>query len=173
MTRYRIDPSRSRVWVDARSSLHPIHSEAVGVEGWFEADGWEKDRVDPTVGSKAHLEFEVEKLSSGNPLYDREMRRRADIGRYPLITGDLTAIKETGTDGRYQVTGDVSFRGQTNSYTDEMTVSFPDDGAVRFEGSHDFDIRQFGMQPPKFLALRVYPEVTVKVSLVARSGGSD
>ena len=36
VTRYRILPTRSRVWIDARSNLHPIHTEAGGLEGWLE-----------------------------------------------------------------------------------------------------------------------------------------
>ena len=36
MTRFRILPTRSRVWIEARSNLHPIHTEAGGLEGWLE-----------------------------------------------------------------------------------------------------------------------------------------
>jgi YceI-like domain len=169
VSRYRIDPDVSKVWIDARSSLHPIHSEATGVEGWFEADLLGGGRINPQVPPTAHLELPVETLSSGNPLYDREMRRRADARRYPTITGELATMTAGDTDGRYQVTGTVTFRGQTNTYTDDMDVSIPDEGVVRLEGSHVFDIRDFGMDPPKILTLRVFPEVTVKVSLHARA----
>jgi polyisoprenoid-binding protein YceI len=173
VTKYKIEPGHSRVSIEARSSLHPIHSETDGLEGWFEADVLGGGLINPTVDPKGHLELPVENLSSGNPLYDREMRRRLDVRRHPTIGGDLTAMKPTDDDGRYQVSGEVTFKGATNPYTDEMLVSFPEDGVVHLEGSHEFDIRDFGMQPPKLLTLRVYPDVTVTVAIVARSDGSN
>ncbi len=39
MTRYHIVPERSRVWIDARSNLHPIHSTTDGLEGFIDLDG--------------------------------------------------------------------------------------------------------------------------------------
>ncbi|HEX4243970.1 MAG TPA: YceI family protein [Acidimicrobiales bacterium] len=169
MTRYRIEPGDSRVSIEARSSLHPIRSETDGLEGWFEADVLGGGRINPTVDPHGHLELPVEKLSSGNPLYDREMRRRVDARRHPTIAGDLTAMKATDDDGRYQVSGEVTFKGTTNTYTDDMSLSFPEDGVVHLEGSHEFDIRDFGMQPPKILTLRVHPDVRVTVAIVART----
>jgi polyisoprenoid-binding protein YceI len=172
MMKYRIEPQDSRVSIEARSSLHPIHSETNGLEGWFEADVLGGGRINPTVEPSGHLELPVEHLSSGNPLYDREMRRRVDARRHPTIAGDLTAMKATSDEGRYQVSGEVTFKGTTNTYTDEMLVSFPSDGVVHLHGSHQFDIRDFGLQPPKILTLRVDPDVTVTVAIVARSDGS-
>jgi hypothetical protein len=34
-------------------------------------------------------------------------------------------------------------------------------------GEHVFDIRDFGIKPPRILMLRVEPEVTVRIRLVA------
>ena len=39
MARYRILSSRSRVWIEARSNVHPIHTEA---EGLGNANIWVK-----------------------------------------------------------------------------------------------------------------------------------
>jgi polyisoprenoid-binding protein YceI len=173
VTRYALDPDRSRVWIEARSSLHPIHSETAGLEGWFEADLLGGGRVNPTVAASAQLELPVDLLSSGNPLYDREMRRRVDARRYPSISGRLTMIKETDTDGRYLVGGEITFRGVTRAYEDEMSLTVLDDATIQMEGAKSFDIRDFGMEPPKILTLRVYPDVSVRVSIVASSKTSD
>jgi polyisoprenoid-binding protein YceI len=159
-----VDPSRSRVWIDARSSLHPIHSESDGLEGWVEAGD---DGAPVTAGEVA---LPVEALSSGNPLYDREMRRRAEARRYPTITGRLTAIEPTGRDGRYRVSGEVTFRGVSRPYEDEMDVR-RDGTTIELEGERAFDIRDFGMDPPKILTLRVYPDVSVRVRIVASGDG--
>jgi polyisoprenoid-binding protein YceI len=167
MTRYTIDPERSRVWVDATSSLHSIHSQTAGVEGTFEAEMRGPVQIDPAVTPRARIELAVGRLSSGNPLYDREMRRRIDARTYPLISGQLTGMQEGSVEGTYVVAGDVTFRGVTRAVVGEMTLSAPDDRTVVLEGSHLFDIRDFGMVPPRILTLRVHPEVSVRVELVA------
>ncbi|MFI5040515.1 MAG: YceI family protein [Acidimicrobiales bacterium] len=169
MTRYALDPDRSRVWIEARSSLHPIHSETSGLEGWFEADVLGGGRVNPSVVPHGELELPMDLLSSGNPLYDREMRRRVDARRYPTISGRLTSMKETDRTSRYIVEGDITFRGVTHNYEDEMSLTVLDDATIGLEGQRVFDIRDFGMEPPRILALRVYPDVSVRVSIVATS----
>jgi len=167
--RFRIDPGQSRVWIEARSTLHPIRAESAGLEGWLEAELDASGRVDPAVAPRARVTLPVELLSSGNGFYDREMRRRVEARKYPVITGELTAMNEVDGPGRYLVGGDLTFRGVTRSYSDEMTLSYPDEGTLRLEGQRVFDIREFGMEAPRILTLRVYPEVAVKILVVADS----
>jgi polyisoprenoid-binding protein YceI len=167
--RFRIDPGQSRVWIEARSSLHPIRAESAGLEGWFEAELDRSGHVDPSVAPRAQVTLPVELLSSGNGFYDREMRRRVEARKYPVITGQLTTMNDAGGDGRYLVGGELTFRGVTRSYRDEMTLSSLDERTVRLEGQRVFDIREFGMEPPRILTLRVYPEVAVKILVVAGS----
>jgi hypothetical protein len=64
---YRIDPSRSRVYIDGRSSLHPIHTETDGLQGWLEMDVRD-GRLDVAESPRGHVEFPVDKLRSGNVL---------------------------------------------------------------------------------------------------------
>jgi polyisoprenoid-binding protein YceI len=170
VSRFRILPTRSRVWIDARSNLHPIHTEASGLEGWLElhvGDG--AINVDQTL--LGHLEFPVANLRSGNAFEDRELLRRIDARRHPTIVGELKAMKETNEPMRYIVGGDLTFRGVTNSYQDEMIVEVIDeadaDSTVSMSGFSAFDIRDFGMEPPRILMLKVHPEVTVRVEIVA------
>lgn len=167
MARYRIVPERSTVWIDARSSLHPIHSETSGLSGFFVGEVSPGGRIDTALAASAVVELPVAALSSGNPLYDREMRRRVDARRFPLIRGELREIKETERQGTYLVRGDVTFRGVTRAYEDEVVVRRLDHGALEFSGAHTFDIRDFGMEPPRILMLRVHPEVDVRVRIVA------
>ncbi|MGZ4772927.1 MAG: YceI family protein [Ilumatobacteraceae bacterium] len=165
MTRYRIVPSKSRVWIDARSNVHPIHTEAGGLEGWLELSS-SNGKVNGNRTPRGHLEFPIDNLKSGNPLEDREMRRRTDARRHPTISGDLKTMKQTGDTARYVVSGDLTFRGVARTYEDEMTVEI-DGGTVNLAGQSTFDIRDFGMEPPRILMLRVQPEVTVRVEIVA------
>jgi polyisoprenoid-binding protein YceI len=121
--------------------------------------------VDQPLGG--HLEFPVDNMKSGNALEDREMRRRIDSRRYPTIVGDLTSMKQTDEPSRYVVGGDLTFRDTSRSYEDQMTVELMNDRTFRMSGQSVFDIRDFGMDPPRILLLKVQPEVTVRVEIVA------
>ena len=106
-------------------------------------------------------------MKSGNALEDREMRRRIDARRYPTITGDLKGMKQT-EDGRGTWSrGDLTFRGVMHTYEDEMTVEPSTTARSRSPVQSTFDIRDFGMEPPRILMLKVQPEVTVRVEIVA------
>ena len=167
MARYRIVPERSKVFISARSSLHPIDTRTAGLQGFVDVEVQGGGRLNLTVPTKGRVSLPVERISSGNPLEDRELRRRLDTRRYPTIEGELTDMHETGRDGRYRVRGDVTFKGSTRTYEDEMAVSQDDDGTLRLTGESTFDIRDFGMDPPRILMLKVEPEVGVRVEILA------
>jgi polyisoprenoid-binding protein YceI len=171
MTRYRIDPGRSRVWIDARSNVHAIHSSTDGLEGYLEiaTDGDGALNLDEPPAGK--LSLPVTRLTSGNRLEDREMHKRIDARRFPTIDGVMTSMEAVDADGRYLVTGDLTFRGVTRRCQDEMTVKVVDDRSILLAGSSTFDVRDFGMEPPRILMLRVEPDVTVRVEIVAVKEG--
>ena len=52
--------------------------------------------------------------------------------------------------------GDLTFRGVTRQYEDEMTLEATD-GIVILAGEKTFDVRDFGMEPPRILLLKVEP----------------
>jgi polyisoprenoid-binding protein YceI len=167
VARYRIVPERSRVWIDARSSLHPIHSQTDGLEGWLELEIRRNGKVDVAATPRGQLRLPVARLTSGNPLEDRELRRRIDARRHPTIVGELSTMKASGEDGRYVVGGDLTFKGVTNSYRDEMAFEVVDQRTLRLTGESTFDVRDFGMEPPRILMLKVEPQVAVRVELFA------
>src|SRR5438132_11263056 len=111
MATFRIDPHRSKVWIEARSSLHPIQGEAAGLSGVVEADvadGHVAFNGSPTIS----VELPVEQLKSGKALEDAEMMRRIDARRFPTIRGEVREVKET-SGGNYLVQGDLTFHGVT------------------------------------------------------------
>lgn len=165
MATFRIDPNRSRVWIEARSSMHPIHGEAEGLEGSIEADVAE-GRIDVAGEPKIQIELPVEKLRSGKKLEDAEMLRRIDARRFPKIKGETTELKENN--GRYRIRGDLTFHGVTRQVEGEVTVSAPDERSLVIEGEQIFDIREFGVEPPKILMFKVHPDVRVRVMVVAQ-----
>ena len=124
-TRFRIDPRRSEVWTESRSSVHPIHFQANGLEGDIDVRLID-ERLDLSTPPSIHLELDVEQLRSGNSLYDSEMQRRIEARRYPTIAGDVTEITELDSTGRYRVAGDLKFHGITRPGEGEVTVEVPD-----------------------------------------------
>jgi hypothetical protein len=168
VARYRIVPEQSLVVIDAKSSLHPIHTRTRGLEGALDLDVLGGGRVNLRAEPRARLSLAVEKLSSGNPLEDRELRRRIEAGRYRSIDGELSDLLETGEETRYVARGDVTFRGVTKTYEDEVVITQVDERTLRLEGTHTFDIRDFGMKPPRILMLRVQPDVDVRIEIIAR-----
>lgn len=145
--------------------MHPIHGEAEGLEGSIEADMAE-GRLNVTGEPRIQIELPVEKLRSGKKLEDVEMMRRIDARRYPRITGETTELKENN--GRYHIRGDLTFHGVTRQVEGEVTISTPDERSLVIEGEQIFDIRDFGVEPPKILMLKVHPDVRVRVKVVAR-----
>ena len=109
------------------------------------------------------LELAVERLTSGNQLYDRELRRRIDARRYPTIAGRVTPSPRRPAP-RYVVTGEISFHGKTRTFSHGMQIVVTDE-RLTLTGEDVFDIREFGMKPPSMLMVRVYPEISVRVEL--------
>ena len=175
MARYRIDPARSHVQIDARSNIHPINTRSDGLVGFVDLDVQGGGGVDLTVPPAGELSFPVEKLRSGNRLEDRELQKRIDARRFPTIRGILTTMTETAADNTFRVQGDLEFRGVTKAIEDDLTVELidGDTDTIRLRGASTFDIRDFGMEPPRILVLRVEPAVNVSVDIVAQRVDTD
>jgi len=164
-TRFELDPDRSQVWIEGSSSVHPIHATATGLAGWFEVDVTTKGLAAKT-GASGHVEIPVQRLRSGNPLVDRETRRRVDAKRFPLIVGEITGVD--GVERQVlHLRGVIAFRGESCDVQGDLVVT-RDGDALILEGEQTFDVRAWGLQPPKVLMLTVHPEVTVRIRAEAR-----
>lgn len=164
MARYEIVPDRSFVWIEARSTVHPIRTRTSGLTGHLELD------LESPASAQGRLSLAVARLSSGNPLQDRELRRRIDARRFPTIDGELRGLEPTDAPGRYRAHGTVTFRGVAREHEDEVEIALGDDGTAVVRGESTFDIRDHGMSPPRILVLQVEPKVTVRIEVVAIEG---
>jgi polyisoprenoid-binding protein YceI len=165
MPRFKIVRQRSRLWVEARSSLHPIKADSGAIDGYVEAaiDG---AAIDLKVPMQARIDIDAATLRSGNILYDRELERRLEIRNYPRISGAVVEVSEIGP-GRLHVSGEVALHGVTKAVEGEVNVRVLDDTTLQLEGEKVFDMRDFGLTPPRILMLKVYPEVKVRGRFVA------
>jgi polyisoprenoid-binding protein YceI len=184
--RFRIDPDRSHVEVEARSSVHPIHGRASGLRGTVDVLVG-SGRLDLSSTPHAVVELAVDELRSGNALYDGEMLRRVEARKYPTIVGELTGVSEVATQaepeaatrveaefdavgGRYLVTGTLTFHGRTRPVNAEVRAQVSEDGRrLVAQWEQTLDIRDFGVAPPRILVLRVHPEVKVRAHVEAEA----
>ena len=145
--------------------MHPVHGKATNLTGYLEGEfGGSMLLTDPPP--RMHVEFQVERLRSGNDLQDREMWKLIDSRRFPLIAADLKNIRAAGAPGRYAAGGDITLAGRSRRYDGELTV-MPNGKSVAVEGELVLDIRDFGLQPPRLLMMKVAPDVKVRLRLVA------
>lgn len=166
MARFKIIPGRSRLWVEARSSLHPIKAETTGMGGYIETE-MAPGGPDLKVAPQGRIEVDVDSLKTGNALYDRELERQIEVRKYPRIRGEILEVKEIDAGRRYRVKGNLSLHGVTKTVEGEVNLKVLDDGNFEVEGEKVFDIRDFGLTPPRLLMLKVYPDVKVRGRVVA------
>jgi polyisoprenoid-binding protein YceI len=167
MARYRIIPERSKIWAEGRSTLHPIKVETTGLEGYLEAnvvDG----HVEFLQPPKANVELESERLKTGNGLYDRELERRLEVRKYPRVRGTVRSVTTTDSGSTYHVQGNLTLAGRSHTVEGDVTARIVDGATIAFEGEQVIDMRDFGLEPPKILMLRVYPDVKVRGLVVAQ-----
>jgi polyisoprenoid-binding protein YceI len=167
VSRYVITPARSQVWIDARSNVHPIHSATDGLEGYVDLELSAEGEVNLLADMSGQLTLSVDRLKSGNRMEDRELAKRIDARRFPTITGVLGTIATSDSAGAYTVAGEITFRGVTHHHADIMNISSVDSDTIQLDGQSRFDIREFGMEPPRMLMLKVEPEVDIRVEIFA------
>ncbi|MBV8979743.1 MAG: YceI family protein [Acidimicrobiia bacterium] len=163
MAAYTIVPGASEISIGGTSTVHAIKGSAVDVNGALEAD---LDGGELVRSLSGRIEVPVAGLRSGNPLQDGELQRRVDARRYPRIVGEVRKAVPLGEDGLFRVEGDVTFHGVARAVEDTVVVR-ADGDRLTLEGEHVFDIRDFGVKPPRILMLRVDPMVKVRIRLVA------
>lgn len=165
MSGFEIDPDASQVWIDGSSSVHPINARATGLTGWVQV-AFTEDGLAEEPGLSGEVRIDVERLRSGNALVDRETRRRIDARRFPEIVGNVTTVQRT--DHRtLAVTGEIAFRGEVESVEGDLDVVAEPDGRLIMEGAATFDVRTWGLKPPRVGLLRVHPDIEVRIHLEA------
>ena len=168
--RYQLVPERSVVLVEARSTVGPISFGALGLSGVVDVEVADGKIV---IGSRpsALVEVPIATLRSGNRLYDAELLRRVDAARYPVVTLDLHQCVALGVGDLYRLEGSATVHGVTRPVTGTVVVHLSDDGVLDVSGDQVFDIRDFGIESPTVLMLRIYPDVTVRLHIEATGDG--
>jgi polyisoprenoid-binding protein YceI len=154
-----------------RSSIHPIHAETRDLRGTI--DG-EVTAEGPNLDAphRAELELPVDSLKTGNALEDREMLRRMDVRRFPTIKVVVTEVKRIeGSPERCVGTVQVTALGQSRTFEAEFKLRSNGE-SVNIDGEHSFDMRDFGLVPPKLLMFKMEPDVKIRARIVAKQAAA-
>jgi len=165
VTRFAIDPHRSVLSAVARSSVYPILGEGRHLTGWVDAvvtDGV----VDTLQPASAAFELDTLALQADNPLVNREIQRRLGSRRYPTIKAQIDEVTDSAP-GRYGIRGKLTLHGITQEVAGGATAQVDGADVITVDGELTIDMREFGLDPPTILGLRVYPEVAVRLRVVA------
>ncbi|MDH3539666.1 MAG: YceI family protein [Acidimicrobiia bacterium] len=162
ITRYRLSPERSTVTIVGETSLHPI-TVNVTPDGWLEAQVQDGEFV---AGTELHGEVEIAVIEfrSGNPLVDRETRRRLNAKRYPTIKGMLSEVLALDRE-RATVRGVVTFLGRDVELDGDLTIVDSEEASVNLVGDGQMNVQWWGLEPPTLMVLKMDPVVSVSVDL--------
>jgi polyisoprenoid-binding protein YceI len=168
MAKFQPVRNRSELALEGESSIHPLHTSTQEIEGYFEAVLGDDGQLDLSVAPTGRLEVYIEGLKSGNGLIDREMQRRLNTRRFPSVIAEVVEVKAGDGKGRYRASGDLTFHGVTRRLEDDLTISLLDDHTLEIKGEITIDVRNFNVDPPKLLMVKVHPEVKAKLQVVAK-----
>lgn len=172
MTRFSVLPGSSTITTELRSNVHPVHAVGTGLGGYLEGELRGDGSPDLDKLHRAHLELPVQTLKSGNRIEDREMERRMDVRRYPNLVADVNKLDALGA-GRYRATAEMNVRGNTRTVYAEVRLEVSGSRVV-VDSEHTFDMRDFGIDPPRVLMLKMEPAVLVTAHIEAeRDGGGE
>jgi DNA-binding PadR family transcriptional regulator len=160
LSSFQLDPDRSAVLIDVRSTVGPLSFGTLGVTGTIHAafaDGLLRTDIRPS----GRLTIDVSGLNSGNRLYDAELLRRIDARGYPAAFVELRECAVSGSGARYRLAGELTFHGVTRLAEGTVIVDAVSDRRLVITGEQVFDIRDFAIPSPTMLMLRIYPDVRV------------
>jgi DNA-binding PadR family transcriptional regulator/polyisoprenoid-binding protein YceI len=157
---FQVDPERSAVLIDVRSTVGPLSFGTLGVTGTIHA-AFAEGMLRTDVAPSGRLTIDVAGLNSGNRLYDAELLRRIDARGYPAAFVELRECAVSGPGARYRLAGELTFHGVTRLAEGTVTVDAVSDRRLVITGEQVFDIRDFAIPSPTMLMLRIFPDVRV------------
>jgi len=163
---YELVAGTSSIVVEADSTVGTIVWTVPEPLGWFDVKRV-GDGLDIDAGISGRLEIGLDRFSSGNAVYDAELRKRVDARQYPMAVVELVKVFDRG-DLHYGANATLEFHGVSRPVAGAIDVELADDGAIRVTGQERIDIRDFEIPTPSMLMLKIYPDVRVHLFLEGR-----
>jgi hypothetical protein len=101
LSKYRIEPEHSELFVEARSNIHPIEIRTQGLIGTIALDV-HAGHLDLSTAPRATLEVAADCLRSGIDLYDQEIHRVIAVRKYRSVSAKLLEAHEIAP-GRFRL----------------------------------------------------------------------
>jgi polyisoprenoid-binding protein YceI len=161
-------PGRSAVLVKARSNVGPISFATTDIEGTF--SGVVEDGHIATDGVvTGHLTVSLQGLTSGNVLFDSELRRRIDTRRFPSAILELQGATLSVDRSRYELTSTLEMHDVTRAISGSVSVEISGQDTAVVRGEQTLDVRDFDLEVPTTLALKIYPDVLIELHLEGKA----
>lgn len=165
LTRFAIGAG-SRVVVSARSSIHDTRTVWDTVGGTIELDP-----ADPAAGARATLTVDMRRHDAGDFLRNRKVKKDLEVDRYPEARFVLDALEDVVREGdtrfRARARGVLEWHGRTVKVEAQGEAELGG-GTLRATGRFELDVRELGVEPPRFFVFKVEDVVAVEVTIAAQ-----
>jgi polyisoprenoid-binding protein YceI len=171
--------TQSRLWVDGTSTVRGYSCQAgridVNVQLDPAAGGTGLGALNQSV-QRVELSAPVAQLDCGNGTMNDHMRNALKASAHTTISFRMTKLNVAPTaaaQGRVTLDGRLRIAGEERPVTLTGELAEAADGSLRFRGTHQLQMTQYGVTPPRLMAgtLRVHDPVTVQYDLVLRPTG--
>lgn len=146
-----VDSSESVLHYTGSAPLHSWTGTSETVEGLLLLN------IDQPSESRVSIRAPVASFESGPDRRDRQMREVTEAEQYPYVRFRSTEIRprmwgrsSDGHAGRWTVTGDLTFHGQTKPVEAPVEVRVTDE-KVRAHAEFDVSLQRFGIDRPELL----------------------
>jgi len=163
LTRVALDPAGSHLDFELKATLHTVHGSLQITRGEI--------AFDPETGrAQGEVVIDARSARTGSDSRDENMHRDVlESERFPEISflPERVAVLERGESAaRIELSGTVSLHGVREPLVIPADVRREGDG-VRIDASFPVPYVQWGLHDPSVFVLRVAPEVTIHLDLVA------
>jgi len=162
---YRPAADECAVVVTARSSVHNV------VIRWNALSGTVSASPGDLPKTTAELSLDMRLFDAGDALKNRKLRKDLAVDSHPKASFELLSVENiVGAENAPRATlrGRLSWRDRTLEIPAQASGTLTED-ALAVSARFSFDMREFGVKPPRFLMLKVDETVEVEVQLRATS----
>ena len=151
----------SRIWLEGTSTVHSFKCSATKLDMTVVA---ETDQAPAEMVKSASLLVPVAQLDCGNKTMNEHMKKALKAEANPQITWKMTSYEVQGTS--VVINGKLTIAGKENAIELKGTGT-ADNGTIRFKGSKQFKMTEYGVKPPSLMlgTMKVGDAVTVLFDL--------
>lgn len=161
-----VDSTESVISYTGSATMHNWTGVSRDVSGTLVLD------PDAPDSSRVLIEAPVASFNSGKDRRDREMREVTEADRFPTVSYEVTDIRpeqwgrsSDGHAGRWRVTGDLTFHGQTHPIDASVDVRITDD-SIRAHAQFPVSLTRFDVERPKLMWIAIGDTIRIDAQIV-------